>query len=97
MLDSFKVNVIANVHLFNIFMPLILKGKTKKVIAISTGLADLETTIKFNLDHAVPYTISKAALNFAMGKFSAQYAKDGVLFMSICPGIVNTGHYDHRM
>jgi NAD(P)-dependent dehydrogenase (short-subunit alcohol dehydrogenase family) len=39
--------------------------------------------------------MSKAALNMAIAKFHAEYEKDGVLFMAICPGTVNTGQYDH--
>lgn len=94
LLDFFKINVIANVHLFNVFLPLILKGETKKVVALSSGLADLKPIIKHDIDHAASYSISKAALNVAVAKFSAQYAKDGILFMSICPGSVNTGQYN---
>ena len=74
-------------------MPLILKGHKKKVITLSTGLADMEITRKFDLDQSVPYSISKAALNMAVAKFSAQYAKDGVLFLSLSPGLVDTGLY----
>ncbi|KFY12545.1 hypothetical protein V492_03818 [Pseudogymnoascus sp. VKM F-4246] len=92
LLNQFKVNVIGNIHLFNLFTPLILKGRAKKVIAISSGLADIESTSKFHLDHSAPYSIGKAGLNAAVAKFSARFAKDGVLFMSICPGAVNTGH-----
>ncbi|KAJ4377855.1 hypothetical protein N0V83_000685 [Neocucurbitaria cava] len=93
--EMFQTNVIGNVHVLNLFMPLILKGNVKKVVALSTGLADLEITRAHNLHENAPYAISKAALvrkNMAMGKFSAQYAKDGVLFISICPGVVDTGN-----
>lgn len=72
-------------------MPLVLNGREKKVITISSGMADLEITRKYDLDPGGPYSISKAAMNVAVAKFSAQYAKDGVLFMSICPGAVETG------
>ena len=94
-LDCFRTNVIANVHLFNLFMPLILAGRAKKVITLSSGFADLDVTREFDLDSAAPYTISKAAMNAAVAKFSAQYRKDGVLFIGICPGSVNTGHHDN--
>ncbi|RJE22141.1 Short chain dehydrogenase [Aspergillus sclerotialis] len=93
LLECFKVNVIGNIHLFNLFTPLILKGQAKKVIAISSGQADLELIPKFSIDLAAAYSISKAGLNMAVAKFSAQYAKDGVLFMSICPGVVETGQF----
>lgn len=76
-------------------MPLILKGNIKKVITISSGMADLEAVRTFSFDGSSAYAISKAAMNMAVGKFSAQYSKDGVLFLSICPGVVNTGHFDN--
>ena len=93
LLDSFKTNVIGNIHLFNLFMPLVAKGDKKKVVTLSTGLADLEAARKYDLDPGAPYSISKAAMNLAVAKFSAQYAKDGILFISICPGAVETGQY----
>ncbi|RAH72476.1 NAD(P)-binding protein [Aspergillus aculeatinus CBS 121060] len=90
---GFRVNVLGNIHLFNIFLPLILQGEAKKVIAISTGVANLSLIPKYNVEVASLYAISKAGLNTAVAKFSAQYAKKGVLFMSICPGMVETGHF----
>lgn len=72
-------------------MPLILKGRAKKVIAISTGSADPEMTLKADIFQAPAYSISKAALNMAVAKFSAVYREKGVLVMAICPGAVNTG------
>ncbi|KAL7944098.1 hypothetical protein V8C42DRAFT_358778 [Trichoderma barbatum] len=95
LLKSFKVNVVSNIHLFNLYMPLILSGNAKKVIALSTGMADLDSMNKFELQVAPGYSISKAAMNAAIGKFHAQYKKDGVLFMSISPGVVDTGHYNN--
>ncbi|OIW26876.1 NAD(P)-binding protein [Coniochaeta ligniaria NRRL 30616] len=93
--DLFEVNVIANVHLFNLFLPLILKGNAKKVIAISTGLADPDFTSKYDLTTGSLYSASKAALNMIVAKFSAQYKADGVLFLAISPGLVDVGHYDN--
>lgn len=76
-------------------MPLILKGNAKKVISLSTGMADLDSTNKFEIQVAPGYAISKAAMNVAIGKFHAQYKKEGVLFMSISPGVSDTGHYNN--
>lgn len=73
-------------------MPLILKGRAKKVIAISTGQADTDMTLKADMFQCTSYAISKAALNMAVAKFSALYREDGVLCMSICPGSVDTGN-----
>lgn len=78
-------------------MPLILAGKTKKVIVISSGFADLDLTNKFDLDLSALYAISKSAMNMVTAKFSAEYKKQGVLFLSICPGMVDVGHYKNCM
>ncbi|KAI8625029.1 hypothetical protein F5Y19DRAFT_467414 [Xylariaceae sp. FL1651] len=91
----FNLNVVGNIHFFNLFMPLILKGQAKKVIAISSAMADNDLTAKFDIDWSAAYAISKAALNTAVAKFSAEYAKHGVLVMGICPGMVDTGYYDN--
>ncbi|KAH6876624.1 hypothetical protein B0T10DRAFT_552471 [Thelonectria olida] len=92
LLESFKVNVVGNIHLFNSYMPLILKGNVKKVITLSTGMADLDLVNKFELAIAAPYAISKVGVNAAVAKYNAEYGKDGVLFLAISPGLVDTGN-----
>ena len=90
MLDTFNINVVGNIHLFNLYMPLVLKGRDKKVFALSSGLADVDLIPKYEFYWAAPYSISKAALNVAVAKFAAEYSKDGVLFMCVSPGIAAT-------
>ncbi|KAK6074995.1 hypothetical protein SCUP234_07994 [Seiridium cupressi] len=87
---TFRTNVIGPINLFNLFVPLLLEGKTKKAIAISSGMADSDMVTTHDIYHSGPYAISKAALNMAVAKFSAEYRKQGALFMSICPGWVKT-------
>lgn len=94
LLASFRVNVIGQINLFNLFLPLILKGKAKKVITLTTGLADTNLTTNYNLELAAPYSISKAGTNMAVAKYHATYGPRGVLFMSISPGFVESGHQD---
>ncbi|KEF51701.1 uncharacterized protein A1O9_12336 [Exophiala aquamarina CBS 119918] len=94
LLANCKTNLVGTVHLFNLFLPLVLKGQQKKVIAISSGSADLELISKFEIEVSGPYAAGKAATNVVVAKFGAEYAKEGVLFMSICPGVVDTGHFD---
>jgi NAD(P)-dependent dehydrogenase (short-subunit alcohol dehydrogenase family) len=89
-----RVNVVGNIHLFSVFVPLLRQGQIKKAIAISSGQAALDMIPKLQIELSSLYAISKAALNTAVAKFSAQYNKEGILFMSICPGLVNTGRYD---
>ncbi|KAJ4399581.1 hypothetical protein N0V91_009325 [Didymella pomorum] len=87
---TFTTNVVGNIHLFNLFMPLILKGDAKKVISISSGMADNDLVTKFGIYEAGPYTLSKSAMNMVMSKFQSEYEKDGVLFLSVSPGLVDT-------
>lgn len=88
---SFDINVIGNIHLFNLFMPFVLNGRVKKVVALSTGMADLDLVNDYSIQVGAPYSISKAALNLAVAKFNARYKREGVLFLSISPGFVETG------
>ena len=91
----FKTNVVGNIHFFNLFLPLVMKGKVKKVIAISSGHGDLDFINNNEIEVSALYGASKAALNIIVAKFNAQYKKDGVLFFSISPGAVEVGHYDN--
>ncbi|KAL4796608.1 hypothetical protein BDV19DRAFT_360666 [Aspergillus venezuelensis] len=88
-----QTNVVGNIHLFNLFLPLVQKSPIKKVIAITSGLADLDLTNEFELENGALYAASKAALNVIVAKFNAQYKKDGVLFLGISPGVVEVGKY----
>ncbi|KAI1748626.1 hypothetical protein F4782DRAFT_542673 [Xylaria castorea] len=90
---SMEANVLANIHLYNLFMPLILQGTTKKVVAISSGIADIDWINDYGIPALSLNAMSKAALNVVTAKFNAQYKKDGVLFLSVCPGFVDTGHF----
>ena len=85
-------NVIGNIQFYNLFMPLVLKGKVKKVICISSGMADLDMCNNLELETGALYSISKGAMNLVTAKFNAQYKKDGVLFLGICPGMVDVGN-----
>lgn len=80
--------------MFNLFLPLLLKGEKKKVVFISSGLADLDLISNYEIEVSGPYSLAKAATNVVVAKFHAEYAKDGVLFMSISPGVVDTEHFD---
>lgn len=89
----FQTNVVGNIHLFNLFLPLVMKGAVKKVITISSGHADLDLINGFDVETSALYAASKAAMNVIVAKFNAQYKKDGVLFVSISPGAVEVGHF----
>jgi NAD(P)-dependent dehydrogenase (short-subunit alcohol dehydrogenase family) len=78
------------INTINIFLPLLKKGKSKKVITLSTGLADPDMTIKSDLVTSGPYAISKAAVNMVNAKYAAQYKPEGFVFLAISPGLVDT-------
>ncbi|KAI1387865.1 uncharacterized protein F4822DRAFT_294412 [Hypoxylon trugodes] len=87
-------NVIGNLQLYNVFLPLILKGKVKKVVALTSGHADLDFINQFDIQVGSLYAASKGAMNIINAKYNTQYKKQGVLFLSISPGVVDTGNFD---
>jgi NAD(P)-dependent dehydrogenase (short-subunit alcohol dehydrogenase family) len=90
---SLRGNMTCQIFLINVFLPLILKSNMKKVIYISSAQADPSLPRDFDIDNFPIYAISKAGMNMAMAKFSAQYKEQGVLFLSLCPGMVDVGRY----
>lgn len=89
---SFDVNVVGIVNTVNAFIPLLRKGHEKKVFTLTTGMADLDLVNQFDIAIAPSYSISKAALNMAIAKYSALYKSEGILFMAVSPGVVDTGN-----
>ncbi|KAJ5766318.1 Short-chain dehydrogenase/reductase SDR [Penicillium nucicola] len=88
--ESLDVNMMAVIKSIHAFMPLILKGNAKKVLTISTGMADIDLINATEVEFGAPYAISKAAVNVAIAKYNALYKKDGVLFLAVSPGYVAT-------
>jgi NAD(P)-dependent dehydrogenase (short-subunit alcohol dehydrogenase family) len=86
---SFAINVIGVINTINVFLPLIKKSSIKKVTVISSGMADADL-INGGVKDAVPYTISKGAVNTAVCKYNAKYKQEGILFFALSPGVVKT-------
>lgn len=86
---SLDTNVIGVVYSINAFLPLVLKGAVKKVIVISTGMADTETSLD-GITVQVAYSSMKAALNMIVAKFATELKPKGVMTLALCPGVVNT-------
>lgn len=87
---SFDANVYGVLHTVYAFLPLIRRGTLKKVIAISSGMGDIDYINETIMEVAAPYAASKAALSTVFAKLNAGYQDQGILFMSICPGVVDT-------
>ncbi|KAJ7508503.1 hypothetical protein B0H11DRAFT_1965373 [Mycena galericulata] len=90
LLSKFKINVVGVVHTINAFLPLLRKGEVKKVIALSSGMGDLDLTLASEVSALGPYSISKAALNMVVAKYAAQLKGEGFTVLAISPGLVNT-------
>lgn len=60
-------------------------------------MADLDFINRNDVEYGTPYATSKGTLNVVNVKFSAQYKKQGVLFIGISPGVVDTGYFTHEM
>ncbi|OAP65662.1 hypothetical protein AYL99_01634 [Fonsecaea erecta] len=89
LVESFHVNVVGLIHTINAFLPLIKNGSIKKVVLISSGMADPDL-VNSGIFADGPYTISKAAANMAIFKYNAKYKQEGILFFALSPGVVAT-------
>lgn len=87
---SMHANVAGVIFTVNAFIDLVKNSNVKKVVVISSGMADEEIILKAEIAASVPYSISKAGANVVTSKYAAQYKKDGVIFLSLSPGFVQT-------
>ncbi|KAJ5206324.1 Short-chain dehydrogenase/reductase SDR [Penicillium cf. griseofulvum] len=90
LMESLEINLLGVIKTIHAFLPLIHNGKGKKVIAISTGMADIDLINATEVAFAAPYSISKGAVNVAIAKYNALYNKEGILFLAVSPGYVST-------
>lgn len=91
-MESIRVNVLGLTHTVSAFIDLLKAGTAKKVMNVSTGMADLTFIQKSHVAYATPYSASKAAANIVIAKYDAMYGNgtDPILFLSISPGVVST-------
>jgi NAD(P)-dependent dehydrogenase (short-subunit alcohol dehydrogenase family) len=74
----------------NAFLPLIEKGIQKKIVHISSGMADLELIKTTGLSYGVAYSIAKAGMNVQVAKYAVELAPKGIKVLAISPGWVDT-------
>lgn len=96
LVKSFQVNVVGVVNTINVFLPLVKAGAVKKVVVISSGMADPDLVNGGGIFNSAPYTISKAAANMVVFKYNARYKDKGVLFFALSPGVVKTWSGDEE-
>ncbi|KAJ5648816.1 uncharacterized protein N7484_002539 [Penicillium longicatenatum] len=88
--ESLEINLLGAIKIIHAFLPLVRNGREKKLITISTGMADIDLINATEVAFGSPYAISKGAINIAMAKYNALYNKDGILFLAVSPGYVST-------
>jgi NAD(P)-dependent dehydrogenase (short-subunit alcohol dehydrogenase family) len=88
--NQFLVNCTAQLLVTNIFLPLIKKSTLKKVIIISSGVADVDFTNHAQFIYHAFYCISKSSLTIATAKYALEFKEEGVIFLALSPGMVNT-------
>ena len=90
MIRSLDVNVVGVIYSINAFLPLVHKSTIKKVVALTTGLADTDIAPKSGVPNFVVYSSMKAALNMVIARYSVELREDGIVFLALSPGIVLT-------
>ncbi|KAF3906472.1 C-factor [Dactylellina cionopaga] len=88
---SMTANVVSVVHTTNAFIDLIRKGDLKKIVVLSTGIADVPAILRYEVAGNIPYAASKAAVNVVVAKYATQLKKDGITIVAMSPGLVQTG------
>ncbi|KAH7354616.1 hypothetical protein BKA65DRAFT_226144 [Rhexocercosporidium sp. MPI-PUGE-AT-0058] len=87
---SLDVNLIGSINSINSFLPLIQKGAAKKIVVISTGMADIDLPVSFDITSGVTYAVIKAALNMVVSKYAAELKSQNIKVLALSPGLVAT-------
>jgi len=88
---SFEVEVVGTAVVTNTFLPLVLNGKAKKVMTISGGMGDLDLTLASQWRFFGPGAVAKAGQNMLVAKYAASLKSQGVTFLAISPGLIESG------
>lgn len=72
LMTSSMTNVVGVLYIINTFLPLIRAGSIKKIIVISSGMADPGFMEIAGVPQAVTYTTSKAAANILVTKYAIE-------------------------
>lgn len=87
---SMHTNVAGALYSVNAFIPLLKSSAIKKVVVVSSGMADPGIISVSEIAESIPYAMSKAAANILVAKYAVEYKKDGIIFLALSPGYVQT-------
>jgi|688.fasta_scaffold498537_2 3-oxoacyl-[acyl-carrier protein] reductase len=92
-LDAFKNNFLSTSNIINNYIKIFFKLKNTKIICISSAVTN------FISDAPIPYSVSKAALNFYIKNMIKKLSKLGILINVILPGNIFTknGNWDLKL
>lgn len=91
---SIHANTVGVVYTINAFIDLVKSSSIKKVIVISSGMGDLDFVRETDIAASVTYAVSKAGANMIIAKYAALHKQDGVIFLALSPGFVQTAVED---
>jgi NAD(P)-dependent dehydrogenase (short-subunit alcohol dehydrogenase family) len=83
----FQVNVIGTLRLTLAMLPLISRGKERKIVTLTSRWGSIGEN---DVGGKAPYRASKAALNSALHNLSIEVADRGIALLIITPGWVRT-------
>jgi NAD(P)-dependent dehydrogenase (short-subunit alcohol dehydrogenase family) len=89
-LENYKWNTVSHIYANNYFLPLLRKGEKKKIINISSGIADIQFTKTSKILLNAGYGSSKAALNYNVIKYALELEPEGFTVVALSPGFVDT-------
>lgn len=87
---SVETNVVGTMYAVNAFLPLIRKGTVKKIVAISSGHADMDLILDGGVSVSLIYSAAKAAMNVVIAKYGMELKPEGIKFLTLSPGYVAT-------
>ena len=88
--DTLDTSVFGAIIVTNAFLPLVRQGIEKKIVHISSGMADVDMIRKAGIPYAVAYSAAKAALNVIVAKYAAELAPESIKVLALSPGWVDT-------
>lgn len=87
---SLKTAIYGGIWATNAFLPLIEKGVQKKIVHISTAMADLDLINSTGVSYGVAYSVAKAGMNVQVAKYAVELAPKGIKVLALSPGWVDT-------
>lgn len=86
---SVDTNVMGAIYVTNAFLPLIERGKEKKIVHITTGHGETDVVIGSDFATHLPYGASKAMLNNVIAKYGVELQSKAIHVVGISPGFVD--------